>query len=26
VRQRDVFCMNPQYRWTLYEWDPAAPE
>lgn|GEM_PF-794225 len=26
VRQRDVFCMNPQYRWTLYEWDPALLE
>ena len=21
-RTRDVFCMNPQYRWTLYEWVP----
>ena len=21
-RTRDVFCMNPQYRWTLYEWAP----
>ncbi len=20
VRVHDVFCMNPQYRWTLYEW------
>ena len=26
VRTRDVFCMNPQYRWTLYEWQPAVTE
>ena len=23
-RTRDVFCMNPQYRWTLYEWLPQT--
>ncbi len=22
-RVRDVFCMNPQYRWTLYQWRPG---
>jgi len=21
-RNRDIFCVNPQYRWTLYEYQP----
>ena len=26
IRMRDVFCMNPQYRWTLYEWQYTYPD